>query len=181
MNFFRPVPRPRPFRVLLQPCSPQVGEDQQPTSGAGHERHWTGQQGPMMHHASRGHADGASATVGMGLPEMPGGRTVDPTAVPVVPLPPVRPGHAVPVELDIRLVPRSAPVPSPEAKLGSLGRVANASALVSSGSRLPDEAGRLFTRQRPRSPGSGSGAPRPLRRGNAERRRSLRVFRSCED
>lgn len=34
-------------------------------------------------------------------------------------------------------------------KLGSLGRVANASALVSSGSRLPDEAGRLFTRQRP--------------------------------
>jgi hypothetical protein len=34
MNFFRPGPRPRPFRALLKPCSPQVGEDQQPTSGA---------------------------------------------------------------------------------------------------------------------------------------------------
>jgi hypothetical protein len=72
-------------------------------------------------------------------------RQSTPQPYPFVPLPPVRPGHAVPVDLDIRLVPRSAPVPSPEAKLGSLGRVANASALVSSGSRLPDEAGRLFT------------------------------------
>jgi hypothetical protein len=31
-----------------------------------------------MHHASRGRADGASGAVGLGLPEVPGGRTVDP-------------------------------------------------------------------------------------------------------
>jgi len=56
---------------------------------------------------------------------------------PFVPLPLVRPPHAVPAELEIRPAPRSAPVPSPGAKRAPLGRLANPSALVSSGSRLP--------------------------------------------
>jgi hypothetical protein len=57
MNVFRPLPRPQPFRVLPKPCSPQVGEDQQPTSGAGMSATGPGTQGPTMHHASQGHAD----------------------------------------------------------------------------------------------------------------------------
>ena len=50
---------------------------------------------------------------GWTVPEVPEGWTVDPAAGPVVPLPPVRHAHAVPVELDVRPAPRSAPVPSP--------------------------------------------------------------------
>jgi len=148
MNVFRPVPRPRPFRVLPKPCSPQVGEDQQPTSGAHMSAHWTRHRGPTMHQASRGHAGGVSATVGLGVPKVPGGRPVDPTAVPVVPLPlfgllnlyPLSWTFArLPVPLLFRRERRSALL---------LAGIAYSSALVSPGSRLPHEAGRLFTRQR---------------------------------
>jgi hypothetical protein len=63
-----------------------------------------------MHRASRGHAGGASATVGMGVPEVPGGRPVDPTALPV-PLPPLRPDRPVVPDVDVR--PASHPVSVP--------------------------------------------------------------------
>jgi hypothetical protein len=115
MNFFRPVPRPRPFRVLLKPCSPQGGEDQQPTSGAGMGATGPGTEDPrctkhpavtLVVHPRRW---------GWVCPKC---RMVDPAAVPFVPLPSLRPTQAVPVELDIWPVPRSASVPSPRPEPG---------------------------------------------------------------
>jgi hypothetical protein len=71
----------------------------------------------MVHEASRGHADGASATVGLDVPEC---RTVGqstPQPYPFVPLPPLRRDRPVPAELEVRPASHPVSVPSfaPEA------------------------------------------------------------------
>ena len=160
VNFFRPSPRPRPFRVLLKPCSPQLGEDQQPTSGADMSATGPGTEHPRCTRHPRVTLMVHPRRWGWVYPRCRAAGQSTPQPYPFVPLPLVRPTQAVAAELEIRPVRRSAPVPSPEAKRAPLGRITNASVLVSSGSRLPAEAGRLFTRQRPPRSGSGAEVPR---------------------
>jgi hypothetical protein len=161
-TFFRPL-----SSTPAVPCAPEAmfapgGRGPATHQRSGHERHWTRHRGPTMHQASRGHAGGVSATVGLGVPKVPGGRPVDPTAVPVVPLPlfgllnlyPLSWTFArLPVPLLFRRERRSA--------LLSAG-IAYSSALVSPGSRLPHEAGRLFTRQSPQGSASPTRSSRSL-------------------
>jgi hypothetical protein len=162
MNFFSGLfPRPRPFPVLLRPCSPQVGKDQQPARGADMGRHWTRHRGPTMHEASRSHADGASATVGLGVPEVPGGGQPTPQPYPFVPLPLVRPSQDVAAEPEVRPAPCSAPVPSPRPEPDPRSEVIEPLPLVSSLSRRCRTGVRSLAR---RNPAQGRPCGRPSSR-----------------
>ena len=98
--------------MLLKPCSPQVGEDQQPTSGAGHERHWIRHRGPTMHHASRSHAGGVRPRRwGWLCPRCRAAGQSTPQPYTFVPFPRLRPDRPVAPDLDVR--PTSHPVSVP--------------------------------------------------------------------
>jgi hypothetical protein len=139
--------------------------------GSGHGRHWTRHRGPTMHEASRSHADGASATVGLGVPEVPGGGQPTPQPYPFVPLPLVRPSQDVAAEPEVRPAPCSAPVPSPRTEPDPRSEVIEPLPLVSSLSRRCRTGVRSLARRNPAQGWPGSGRLRRPPSGPAATRR----------
>jgi len=126
-----------------------VGEDQQPTSGAGMSATGPGTEDPRCTKHPEVTLTVHPRRWGWVCPTCRAAGQSTLQTYPFVPLPPVRPAQAVAAELDVRPTPRSAPVPSPRPEPGPWSRSIEPLSLVSSLLRRRRTSVRSLARRKP--------------------------------